>query len=568
MPIRRDPIESLLMNRGVAPSVIVAAQEQAERAQVDVVEGLSLSKGIEKPVLTRAIAEQHGLSYLETIDMERVNVDLVRRISLTLARDQGVLPLWIEGEQLHVAIAGPRSLAGLDDLRVLFERPVHGWMVDADTLKEATNKAFDKATRSASEVMSEIDEGVGTQEGQSDLKLAEDLIDDPNQAPIIRFVNSLFSESIKDRASDIHIEPFEKELSVRFRIDGVLYEKVKPPPRLQASIVSRIKIMAGLNIAEKRIPQDGRIRTRMAGREIDVRVSSMPVRHGERVVMRLLEKGNVFDLSRVGMGTEIVTKFRKLIHLPHGIILVCGPTGSGKTTTLYSALAEINSPDKNILTIEDPIEYEMRGIGQTQVNPKIDLTFASVLRAHLRQDPDVILVGETRDRETAANAIQASLTGHLVFSTIHTNDSPTAFTRLIDMGIEPFLVSSSLVAILAQRLARRLCPDCKEFYLPTDEELREINIPRARLHNGGLWRAVGCGNCNQKGYRGRSGIYELLIVTDAIRAKVNAGSDAGAVKKLAIAEGMRTLRDDGLDKAIAGETSLDEVLRVTKEESV
>lgn len=568
MPIRRDPIESLLMNRGVAPSIIVAAQEQAERAQIDVVEGLSLSKGIEKPLLTRAIAEQHGLAYLETIDMERVDVDLVRRISLTLARDQGVLPLWIEGEQLHVAIAGPRSLAGLDDLRVLFERPVHGWMVDADTLKEATNKAFDKATRSASEVMSEIDDDVGSQEGQSDLKLAEDLIDDPNQAPIIRFVNSLFSESIKDRASDIHIEPFEKELSVRFRIDGVLYEKVKPPPRLQASIVSRIKIMAGLNIAEKRIPQDGRIRTRMAGREIDVRVSSMPVRHGERVVMRLLEKGNVFDLSRVGMGTEIVTKFRKLIHLPHGIILVCGPTGSGKTTTLYSALAEINSPDKNILTIEDPIEYEMRGIGQTQVNPKIDLTFASVLRAHLRQDPDVILVGETRDRETAANAIQASLTGHLVFSTIHTNDSPTAFTRLIDMGIEPFLVSSSLVAILAQRLARRLCPDCKEFYQPTDEELREINIPRARLHNGGLWRAVGCGNCNQKGYRGRSGIYELLIVSDAIRAKVNAGSDAGAVKKLAIAEGMRTLRDDGLDKAIAGETSLDEVLRVTKEESV
>jgi general secretion pathway protein E len=568
MPIRRDPIESLLMNRGVAPSIIVAAQEQAERAQIDVVEGLSLSKGIEKPLLTRAIAEQHGLAYLETIDMERVDVDLVRRISLTLARDQGVLPLWIDGEQLHVAIAGPRSLAGLDDLRVLFERPVHGWMVDADTLREATNKAFDKATRSASEVMSEIDDDVGSQEGQSDLKLAEDLIDDPNQAPIIRFVNSLFSESIKDRASDIHIEPFEKELSVRFRIDGVLYEKVKPPPRLQASIVSRIKIMAGLNIAEKRIPQDGRIRTRMAGREIDVRVSSMPVRHGERVVMRLLEKGNVFDLSRVGMGTEIVTKFRKLIHLPHGIILVCGPTGSGKTTTLYSALAEINSPDKNILTIEDPIEYEMRGIGQTQVNPKIDLTFASVLRAHLRQDPDVILVGETRDRETAANAIQASLTGHLVFSTIHTNDSPTAFTRLIDMGIEPFLVSSSLVAILAQRLARRLCPDCKEFYQPTDEELREINIPRARLHNGGLWRAVGCGNCNQKGYRGRSGIYELLIVSDAIRAKVNAGSDAGAVKKLAIAEGMRTLRDDGLDKAIAGETSLDEVLRVTKEESV
>jgi len=568
MPIRRDPIASLLRNHGVPPTVIAAAQEQAQRGDADLVDGLAAMPGVDRTALSRAIADQHGLEYLETIDLERVDVDLVRRISLGLARDQGVLPLWIEDEVLHVAIGGPRSLPGLDDLRVLFGRPVHGWMVNPETLKDVTNKAFDKATRSASEVMEEINEDVGTQESPNDLKLAEDLIDDPNQAPIIRFVNSLFSESIKKRASDIHIEPFEKELSVRFRIDGVLYEEVKPPARLQASIVSRIKIMAGLNIAEKRIPQDGRIRTRMAGREIDVRVSSMPVRHGERVVMRLLEKGNVFDLTRVGMNDDIATRFRKLIHMPHGIILVCGPTGSGKTTTLYSALAEINSPDKNILTIEDPIEYEMRGIGQTQVNPKIDLTFASVLRAHLRQDPDVILVGETRDRETAANAIQASLTGHLVFSTIHTNDSPTAFTRLIDMGIEPFLVSSSLVAILAQRLARRLCPDCKEAYTPTDEELREVGIPRHRLTNGMLWRAKGCANCNSKGYRGRSGIYELLIVSDAIRNKVNAGADAGAIKKLAIAEGMRTLRDDGIDKAIAGQTSLDEVLRVTKEESV
>lgn len=568
MPIRRDPIASLLRNHGVPPTVIAAAQEQAQRGDTDLVDGLAAMPGVDRAALSRAVADQHGLEYLESIDLERVDVDLVRRISLGLARDQGVLPLWIEDEVLHVAIGGPRSLPGLDDLRVLFGRPVHGWMVNAETLKDVTNKAFDKATRSASEVMEEIDEDVGAQQSPSDLKLAEDLIDDPNQAPIIRFVNSLFSESIKKRASDIHIEPFEKELSVRFRIDGVLYEEVKPPARLQASIVSRIKIMAGLNIAEKRIPQDGRIRTRMAGREIDVRVSSMPVRHGERVVMRLLEKGNVFDLTRVGMNDDIATRFRKLIHMPHGIILVCGPTGSGKTTTLYSALAEINSPDKNILTIEDPIEYEMRGIGQTQVNPKIDLTFASVLRAHLRQDPDVILVGETRDRETAANAIQASLTGHLVFSTIHTNDSPTAFTRLIDMGIEPFLVSSSLVAILAQRLARRLCPDCKEAYTPTDEELREVGIPRHRLTNGVLWRAKGCANCNNKGYRGRSGIYELLIVSDAIRNKVNAGADAGAIKKLAIAEGMRTLREDGIDKAIAGQTSLDEVLRVTKEESV
>jgi general secretion pathway protein E len=274
-------------------------------------------------------------------------------------------------------------------------------------------------------------------------------------------VNTLLTQAIKDRASDIHIEPFEKELVVRFRIDGVLYEIVKPPPRLQASIVSRVKIMSGLNIAEKRIPQDGRIRIRMAGREIDLRVSTLPVRHGERVVMRILEKGEVFSLDGVGMEAQELNTFRRYIRRPHGIILVTGPTGSGKTTTLYSALSEINKPDLNILTIEDPIEYELKGIGQTQVNSKINLSFASALRAHLRQDPDVIMVGEIRDKETADNAVQASLTGHLVFSTLHTNDAAGTFTRLIDMGVEPFLVASSLLMVLAQRLVRRLCPECK-----------------------------------------------------------------------------------------------------------
>ena len=380
-------------------------------------------------------------------------------------------------------------------------------------------------------------------------------------------MNSLFTEAIKERASDIHIEPFEKELSVRFRIDGVLYERVKPPARLQASIVSRVKIMAGLNIAEKRIPQDGRIRTRMAGREIDVRVSTMPVRHGERVVMRLLEKGSVFNLEGVGMNERVVGAFRKLIRLPHGIIIVCGPTGSGKTTTLYSALSEINTPDKNILTIEDPVEYELKGIGQTQVNHKIDLTFASVLRAHLRQDPDVILVGETRDKETAENAIQASLTGHLVFTTLHTNDAPTAFTRIIDMGIEPFLVASSLVAILAQRFVRRLCDECREPFHPTAAELKEVGLTPDRV-TGPLYKAVGCPACNHKGYAGRTGIYELLVVSDELRSVVTGGADAGVIKRRAISEGMATLRDDGLAKALAGHTTLDEVLRVTQEDVV
>jgi general secretion pathway protein E len=568
MGIRRAPLDAILIDRGIDPAVIAAARDQAARASVGLVEGFDFVDGVDRRLVTRAVADSIGLPFLGEVPIDRVDEGLVRRLSLGLAREQGVLPLWEEDGVVQVAVAGPRSLPALDDLRVLFGKPVQAHMLPPDLLREITNKAFDKASRTASAVMEEVAEETGDTL-PDDLNLSgEDLLDDPNQAPIIRFVNSLFTQAIKDRASDIHIEPFEKELSVRFRTDGVLTEVVKPPPRLQASIISRIKIMAGLNIAEKRIPQDGRIRTRMAGREIDVRVSSMPVRHGERVVMRLLEKGNVFDLAAVGMGGDIVDRFRKLIRLPHGIIVVCGPTGSGKTTTLYSALSEINSPDKNILTIEDPVEYELRGIGQTQVNPKIELTFASVLRAHLRQDPDVILVGETRDRETAENAIQASLTGHLVFTTLHTNDAPTAFTRLVDMGIEPFLVASSLIAILAQRLVRRLCPDCKEPYTPSDAELHDVGLSRADVAGRTLYRAVGCPACSNKGYRGRTGIYELLIVSEAMRHKVTSGADAGVLKVQAVKEGMRSLRDDGLRKVLEGFSTFDEVMRVTQEDAI
>ena len=566
MGIRREPLDQLLLARGMAPIQLAAAHEQATKAGVDLIEGASRTDGVDGSVLARAVADASGLPFLESVDNEQVSDQLVRQVPLGLAREQGVLPLWVRDDHVEVAISSPAALPALDDLRVLFGHPVRALVVSPTLLREATNRAYDKASRSATDVMEEIDDELGN-DIDGDLKLDEDLLDDPNQAPIIRFVNSLFTEAIKERASDIHIEPFEKELSVRFRIDGVLYERVKPPARLQASIVSRVKIMAGLNIAEKRIPQDGRIRTRMAGREIDVRVSTMPVRHGERVVMRLLEKGSVFNLEAVGMNPRLVSAFRKLIRLPHGIVIVCGPTGSGKTTTLYSALSEINTPDKNILTIEDPVEYELRGIGQTQVNHKIDLTFANVLRAHLRQDPDVILVGETRDKETAENAIQASLTGHLVFTTLHTNDAPTAFTRIIDMGIEPFLVASSLLAILAQRLVRRLCDECREPFHPSAVELREVGLNPEDVH-GPMYRAVGCPECNQKGYSGRTGIYELLVVTEELRAVVTGGADAGVVKRQAISEGMLTLRDDGLQKALAGLTTLDEVLRVTQDDVI
>ncbi len=560
-------LEDGLRARGVADQHLADAHTQARKAQMSLLEAFQRSEHIPSAEITAVLGELTGLPVSEDVDLERVDVELVRRVPLGLAREKGMLPLWVEaddGPGVWVALSSPTGLVAADDLRVLLQRPIRLVLVPYDTLRDAINKSYDKAARSASAVMEEIKEE--TEDGLSgDLQLEADILDDPNQAPIIRFVNTLLTQAIKDRASDIHIEPFEKELVVRFRIDGVLYEIVKPPPRLQASIVSRVKIMAGLDIAEKRIPQDGRIRIRMAGREIDLRVSTLPVRHGERVVMRILEKGAVFSLDTIGMDPVVLRDFRRYIVRPHGILLVTGPTGSGKTTTLYSGLAEINAPELNILTIEDPIEYELKGIGQTQVNAKIKLTFASALRAHLRQDPDVIMVGEIRDKETADNAVQASLTGHLVLSTLHTNDSAGAFTRLIDMGVEPFLVSSSLLMVLAQRLVRRLCPHCKEAFALSAEDLLDVG-GSAELVGQTAWRGQGCPECLNTGYRGRAGIYELLTVTDRVKHLVNQQSDAGTIKKAALDAGMKTLRDDGLRQVIAGITSLDEVLRVTQAE--
>ena len=564
MAIRRRSLDELLLERGVGADRLAETRKSAEKSGSTFVEAVQRAP-IPQAEVSRGIASLTGLPLLEEVDPERIEIELVRRLPMGLAREQGVLPLWRNGDSVVAGIASPAGLSAVDDLRVVFGCPIQAVLVPADVLRDAIGKAFDKAARSAEAVLSEVeDEDDG---GAVDLNLEEDILDDPNQAPIIRFVNSLLTQAIKDRASDIHIEPFEKELAVRFRIDGVLYEIVKPPPRLQASIVSRIKIMAGLNIAEKRIPQDGRIRIRMAGREVDLRVSTLPVRHGERVVMRILEKGTVFSLDAVGLSDAGLDIFRSYITRPHGIILVTGPTGSGKTTTLYSALSEINAPDLNILTIEDPIEYELRGIGQTQVNPKINLTFASALRAHLRQDPDVILVGEIRDKETADNAVQASLTGHLVFSTLHTNDAPGAFPRLTDMGVEEFLVASSLLMVLAQRLVRRLCVDCKEVYQPSAAEMKDLELTHADLYGQTVYRPKGCPVCLNTGYRGRTGIYEVLVVNDAVKNTVMDGADGGKIKKVAVEQGMKTLRDDGIRKALEGHTSFEEVMRVTQEDS-
>jgi len=406
--------------------------------------------------------------------------------------------------------------------------------------------------------------------------IAGELTDEPRdlldasdeEAPIIRLVNSLLFQAVKDRASDIHIEPFERDLTVRFRIDGILYDILSPPKRFQPVIISRVKIMGGLNIAEKRLPQDGRIRIKLAGKDVDIRVSTIPTAHGERVVMRLLNRSaTLLQLNELGFRGRKHEVMEQLIRQPHGIILVTGPTGSGKTTTLYAALSKINTSDKNIITIEDPIEYQLHGIGQMHVNPRIELTFASGLRSILRQDPDVIMVGEIRDMETAQIAIQAALTGHLVFSTLHTNDSSGAVTRLLDMGIEPFLVSSSVIAVMAQRLVRQVCTDCREPYTPLLEELRQLDMSADQIEGQTVYRAgAGCAKCKQTGYRGRMGIHELLVVDDDVRGLVMKNADAASIRRGATAKGMTTLREDGADKILAGITTIEEVLRVTQDE--
>ncbi|TVP14525.1 MULTISPECIES: type II secretion system ATPase GspE [Shewanella] len=397
-----------------------------------------------------------------------------------------------------------------------------------------------------------------------ELPQTEDLLEGDDDAPIIKLINALLSEAIKEEASDIHIETYEKQLVVRFRVDGVLKEVLKPNRKLSSLLVSRIKVMARLDIAEKRVPQDGRISLRIAGRAVDVRVSTMPSSHGERVVLRLLDKnaGNL-DLKQLGMTDEIRHQFDELIRKPHGIILVTGPTGSGKSTTLYAGLTEINSIDTNILTVEDPIEYELPGIGQTQVNTKVDMTFARGLRAILRQDPDVVMIGEIRDLETAQIAVQASLTGHLVISTLHTNTASGAITRLQDMGVEPFLVSSSLLGVLAQRLIRTLCPSCKTEHTPDLRERELLGISEDDPRT--IYRATGCSACGHNGYRGRTGIHELLLVDDYVRELIHTGRGELAIEKH-IRKTVPSIRHDGMIKVLAGVTTLEEVLRVTREE--
>jgi general secretion pathway protein E len=511
----------------------------------------------------KALGAQVGLPFLP--DFGDIDREVALKVPITYAKKAVVLPLRRENGAVIAATSEPLAMATVDDLRVLFGAEVSFGLAPAEKILDALNRLHSEGMNKAEDTVQEMEEE-DLSFLAAELEEPTDLLETTDDAPIIRLVNSLISQAIRERASDIHIEPFEKEVIARFRIDGILYNILTIQKRYQASIASRVKIMSGLNIAEKRLPQDGGMRIKIAGKDVDIRVSLVPTAFGERIVLRLLYRESaLLPLDQIGFSGDNLERFNDLITRPHGIILVTGPTGSGKTTTLYASLSRINSPDKNIITIEDPIEYQLKGIGQIQVNPKINLTFAAGLRSVLRQDPDVILVGEIRDSETAEIAIQAALTGHLVFSTLHTNDAAGAMTRLIDMKIEPFLISSSVMAVLAQRLVRVLCTECREPYPITAAEVTELEFDRA-TSGATVYRSKGCEACFNTGYLGRKAIYELLPVDDEVRQLLMKNADASTIKAAAVARGMRTLRQDGASKVLAGVTSVDEVVRVTQKE--
>jgi general secretion pathway protein E len=529
-----------------------------------------VNNGVIAPLADEVNEEELLADYSERLGIplkKRILEDLQFRDALDIPiqyfKRMGLIPLYAEDGVLTVAINNPANFQSADDLaRQLGCKSVRIVLSPLKEINAAINLLFDQSSDDAEKMVQDLEEYQSDTQIFSELDELEDLMDVTHEAPIIRLVNVIMTQALRREASDIHIEPYEKDIKVRFRIDGILYEVFSLSKRFQAHIISRLKIMANLDIAEKRVPQDGRIKIKVANRVVDIRVSIIPMAFGERIVLRLLDKSvSILGLGEMGLRQKNFETFEKLIHKNSGILLVTGPTGSGKTTTLYAAISSINSTEKNIITIEDPIEYELKGVGQIQVNPKTNLTFARGLRSILRHDPDIVMVGEIRDLETVEIAIQASLTGHLVFSTLHTNDAAGALTRLVDMGVEPFLIASSLLAAAAQRLVRVICPDCKEPFAPDSSTLEDLGLPKDQV----FWKGKGCTKCMESGYRGRTGIFELLIMDNEIRSLLTSGADSVTIKEAAVRKGMSTLFDEGLMKVMEGKTTLNEVMRVTQE---
>ena len=512
----------------------------------------------------RAAAEKFGLPVHEEIGHFPFVQNQVSLVPYLFAKQKKLLPIDQSEKGVTVALSDPLDLDSLEELRLLLKKPLLTVYSPAAAIDAAIEQCYHQKEEDTKRLFSDLEK---TNQGSSEEGTLEgyDLLEQADENPILRMVNAILIEAIQQGASDIHFEPSENGLTVRYRIDGVLQKRHIPPREYQAQMLTRIKVMAKMDIAEHRLPQDGRIKLRHGGREIDFRVSTLPIVHGERIVLRILDKGNVLlGLDRIGMSEKALAAFRKLIQMPEGIVLVTGPTGSGKTTTLYSAISEINGAEINLITVEDPVEYKLSGISQMNVNPRIELDFAKGLRHILRQDPDVIMIGEIRDRETAEIAIQASLTGHLVLSTLHTNDAPSALTRLADMGIEPYLLASSILGVLAQRLVRQICPACKTAYRPSKEELGELGLDREWVGDRMFFRGIGCQECFQTGYKGRHGIYELMVVTPKIKTQVLKSQDAQELRRAAISQDMATLFEQGTELVANGITTSAELLRVTR----
>jgi type IV pilus assembly protein PilB len=517
---------------------------------------------IDETEITKMLARQYRMP---AVDLSRFEVDpkILKLISSDIAAKYAVLPLKREGRTLTIAIADPNNVAAIEDIKFITRCDIFPVIAGEYTLRNAIDRYYQQSDAQLASLLKSVED-----ENAEDLEVVEEQQDEEvkaselaEDAPVVKLINGLLTDAVKRGASDIHIEPFEHEMRVRYRVDGALQEVMKPPIKMRAALTSRVKIMAQLNIAERRVPQDGRIKLKMGARVIDFRVSTLPVLFGEKIVLRILDKGNLtFDLSRFGFEPKAEADLMKAILNPYGMVLVTGPTGSGKTTTLYSALSKINTIEVNIMTAEDPVEYNLMGINQVLVRNEVGMTFAAALRAFLRQDPNIIMVGEIRDLETGSIAIKAALTGHLVLSTLHTNDAPSTVTRMIDMGIEPFNVASAVNLIVAQRLVRRICVECKQEHEYSDEEMHAFGITRDQ---GPFYKGAGCDTCNGTGYRGRQGLYEVMALSSQLRRFILKGASTEELREVAVQEGMLTLRMDGMVKVKRGVTTLEEVVKET-----
>jgi len=559
-------IGKILLSKGLISEEQLESALSAQKTKNELLGNILIRLGyLDINGLLSSLAEQFEIGYSSSIEMGISSEDLIKTVPLNFLKKNTILPYRFEDGAFFVATSDPLNTAPIDDLQSLTGHDVVQVLSPPDEIIKIIHSLMEESFVSPEEVIEDLSgEDIGTL--SLDLEEAEDLLDLSDEAPIIRLVNKLFYQAIKGRASDIHIEPYESRLKIRFRIDGTLYEKLSPPKVYHAAIVSRIKIMAGLNIAEKRLPQDGRIRLKVAGKDVDIRLSVIPTAFGERLVLRILDRASILlGTEDLGMDRGQLELFNRLISSANGIVLVTGPTGSGKTTTLYAALEELNSPERNILTVEDPVEYQVPGIGQIPVNTKVGLTFAAGLRSILRQDPDIVMVGEIRDLETAEIAIQASLTGHLVFSTLHTNDAASAVVRLVDMGVEAFLVSATLRGVIAQRLVRKICNNCKTEFRPSAQILKDLGLDGKEMEASTFYKGAGCALCSETGYKGRTAIYEIMRINEPIRRLIVEAASRDSIVNEALQTGMTTMKEEGLKKVKEGITTLEEVIAVTRD---